>query len=37
MEKGKKGVVVAWFALFILIAFALLLVYVKHFMPKEEE
>lgn len=37
MKKGKKGVVVAWFALFILIAFALLLVYVKHFMPKEND
>ena len=37
MEKNKTGVVFAWIMLIILIAFAGLLVYVKNFMPKEND
>lgn len=37
MKKGNKGVAFAWFMLVILVSFLGVLVYVKHFMPKDDQ
>lgn len=37
MKKGNKGVAFAWFMLVILVSFLGVLVYVKNFMPKDDQ